>query len=344
MVNIRDVAKHAGVSVSTVSNVLNDRTDQMRAETLARIQQSMQALNYFPNRVAQQLKTGQSKMIGLLVPSIVNPSFAALAREVDLAAKKRHYRVLIGNTYRQIEEEEAFLDDMFSHGVRGIIVAACDIEKVHFARAAKQGMVMVNYDGRMPARARSEYFTLDSVSMDNIEAGEMAAKHLIAQGCRRLVFATVAGMTPSRAYKIEGFIRAARGHGLYREDMIVEGLAVAAYGDTEMTELGRALALSISQLSVLPDGIVAINDALGIGLMAGLHQAGINVPQQISIVGIDNIPLSGLVFPGLTSIMPPLREMAEVMVDRLIDRTENPAIPAAEFLFLPSLVSRQSVR
>lgn len=129
MANIRDVAKHAGVSVSTVSNVLNGRTDQMREETLARIQQSMQTLNYFPNRVAQQLKTGQAKMIGLLVPSIVNPSFASLVREVDLAAKKRFYRVLIGNTYRQIEEEEAFLEDMFAHGVRGIIVAAGDIEK-----------------------------------------------------------------------------------------------------------------------------------------------------------------------------------------------------------------------
>ncbi len=118
MANIRDVAKHAGVSVSTVSNVLNGRTDQMREETLARIQQSMQTLNYFPNRVAQQLKTGRAKMIGLLVPSIVNPSFASLVREVDLAAKKRFYRVLIGNTYRQIEEEEAFLEDMFAHGVR----------------------------------------------------------------------------------------------------------------------------------------------------------------------------------------------------------------------------------
>ena len=344
MANIRDVAKHAGVSVSTVSNVLNGRTDQMRAETLTRIQQSMQTLNYFPNRVAQQLKTGQAKMIGLLVPSIVNPSFAALAREVDLAAKERQYRVLIGNTYRQIEEEAAFLDDMFSHGVRGIIVAACDIEKPHFARAVEQGMVMVNYDGRMPVRAQADNFSLDSVSMDNIAAGRMAAEHLIAQGCRRLAFATVAGMTPSRAHKIEGFLCAVKEQGIYRDGMIVEGQAMAAYGDTEMTELGRALALKISQQPTLPDGIVAINDALGIGLMTGLHQAGITIPQQISLVGIDNISLSGLIFPGLTSIMPPLKTMAEVMVDRLIMRIDNPSIPPAEFLFPPSLVSRQSVR
>ena len=333
MANIRDVAKHAGVSVSTVSNVLNGRTDQMRPETLARIQQSMQTLNYFPNRVAQQLKTGQAKMIGLLVPSIVNR-----------AAKKHLHRVLIGNTYRQIEEEEAFLEDMFAHGVRGIIVAACDIEKPHFAHAAAQGMIMVNYDGRMPASVDSGGFALDSVSMDNVEAGRMAAEHLIARGCRRLAFATVAGMTPSRAHKIEGFLSAVRQHNMYREGMIIEGKAMAAYGDTEMTELGRSLAQTLCQQSLRPDGIVAINDALGIGLMSGLHEARIRVPEEISLVGIDNISLSGLVYPGLTSIMPPLTEMADVMVERLIARIETPAIPPDEFLFPPSLVCRQSVR
>lgn len=344
MASIRDVAKHAGVSVSTVSNVLNGRTNQMRIETLERIQQSMQMLNYFPNRAAQQLKTGQAKMFGLLVPSIVNPSFAALAREVDLAAKKRLYRVLIGNTYRQIEEEEAFLEDMFAHGVRGIIVAACDINNPHFARAADQGMMMVNYDGRMPASIEPGGFALDSVSMDNVNAGRMATEHLIARGCRRLAFATVAGMTPSRAQKIEGFLSVVHNHGLYREGMIVEGKAMAAYGDTEMTDLGRLLAQEISQKSIRPDGIIAINDALGIGLIAGLHEAGINVPGEISIVGIDNISLSDLIYPGLTSIMPPLVDMADVMVERLISRIENPAIPSEEFLFPPSLVCRKSVR
>lgn len=344
MANIRDVAKHAGVSVSTVSNVLNGRTDQMREETLARIQQSMQTLNYFPNRVAQQLKTGQAKMIGLLVPSIVNPSFASLVREVDLAAKKRFYRVLIGNTYRQIEEEEAFLEDMFAHGVRGIIVAAGDIKKPHFVRAASQGMIMVNYDSRMPASAGSGGLALDSVSMDNVEAGRLATEHLIARGCRHLTFATVAGMIPSRAHKIEGFLSAVQRHGLFREGMIVEEKTQAAYGDAEMTELGRSLAQKICRQSRRPDGIVAINDALGIGLMAGLHEAGISVPGEISIIGIDNIPLSGLVYPRLSSVMPPLSDMAEVMVQRLIERTDNPSLPPQEFLFTPSLVCRQSVR
>jgi DNA-binding LacI/PurR family transcriptional regulator len=213
--------------------------------------------------------------------------------------------VLIGNTYRQIEEEEAFLDDMFSHGVRGIIVAACDIEKAHFARAAEQGMVMVNYDGRMPVCAQSDHFALDSVSMDNIDAGRMAAEHLIAQGCRRLAFATVEGMTPSRAHKIEGFLRAVQDHGLYREG-IVEGRAMAAYGDTEMTESRAGAGVKNQPAAGVPGWHRRDQRCAGHWADGWSASGRIHVPEQISIVGIDNIPLSGLVFPGLTSIMPPL--------------------------------------
>lgn len=344
MANIRDVAKHAGVSLSTVSNVLNGRTDQMRQETLERIEQAMRDLEYHPNRIAQQLKTGQAKMFGLLVPSIINPSFAALAREVDLAAKTHQYRVLLGNTYRQVDEEHAFLEDMFAHGVRGIIVAASDMEKPHFSRAAAQGMIMIAYDSRLSSGIQPGTTPYDSVSMDNVEAGRLAAEHLIARGCRHISFVTEASLTASRSHKIEGFLSAAREHGLLREDMIIEGKALSAYGDTEMTELGRLLAKKICQQPRWPDGVVTINDALGIGLMAGLHETGVNVPQEISIVGIDNISLSGLIYPGLTSVMPPLADMATTMVDRLLSRIDNPALPSKEFLFRPALVSRKSVR
>lgn len=283
-------------------------------------------------------------MIGLLVPSIVNPSFAALAREVDLAAKKRQLRVLIGNTYRQIEEEEAFLDDMFSHGVRGIIVAACDIEKAHFAQAAEQGMVMVNYDGRMPVRAQSGHFALDSVSMDNIEAGRMAAEHLIAQGCRRLAFATVEGMTPSRAHKIEGFLRAVQDHGLYREGMIVEGQAMAAYGRHRNDRTRAGAGVKNQPAAGVPGWYC--RDQRCVGHWADGWSASGRDPCAGTDLYCGHRQYSALRtgFPWPDVHHAPLREMAEVMVERLIERTENPAIPPEEFLFPPSLVSRQSVQ
>lgn len=343
MANIRDVAHLAGVSVSSVSNVLNGRSNQMRPETRMRIEQVMRELNYQPNRVAQQLKTGHARMIGLLVPSIVNPSFSALAREVDLAAKEHRYRVLLGNTYRQEDEERTFIEDMFAHGVRGIIVAASDIRKTHFAQAAEMGMMIVNYDNRMAGSFTADARLFDSVSMDNVEAGRLAAQHLIERGCRNIVFATEASLTMSRSHKIEGFLTVVRNHRLPAQQRVIEGKASGEYGDTEMAELGFTLAAQVLALSPRPDGVVAINDALGIGLLAGLREAGVAVPGEISVVGIDNIPLSGLVWPALTSVMPPLAEMAQVMVERLLQRVGDPTLIHEEFIFPPTLVSRQSV-
>lgn len=344
MANIRDVASRAGVSVSSVSNVLNGRTDQMRQETLERIENAMLELNYHPNRAAQQLKTGHAKMIGLLVPSIVNPSFAALAREVDLAAKNNHgYRVLLGNTYREEDEEQAFLTDLMSHGVRGVIVVSSSIEKSHFSEAAENGLVMVNYDGSSVTDAESNQILYDSVSMDNRQAGRIAAQYLIDQGCREIAFVTETTRTINRCHKIEGFLAMAAEKGMKTHARVIEGKATKAYGDTEMVELGNQLAATISELPLKPDGIVAINDVLAIGLIAGLRSKGIRVPEDISIVGIDNISLSGLITPALTSVAPPLADMATVMVERLISRLNSPNINAEEFLFTPTLVVRDSV-
>lgn len=343
MANIRDVANHAEVSVSSVSNVLNNRTDQMRPETLARIRQAMLELNYQPNRIAQQLKTGQTRMIGLLVPSIVNPSFAMLTREIDRAAKASQYRVLLGNTYRQADEERAFLEDMFAHGVKGVIVVATAMDRPHFVEAARQGLVMVNYDSLMSRDTLNGNPPFDSVSMDNVEAGRLATEHLIQRGCRQLVFVTESSLTISRSHKIEGFFVAAKEHGLQQSARVIEGAAKFAYGDAEMTELGRALAAKILQAYPVPDGIVAINDALGIGLMAGLRDARIRIPEDISVIGIDNIPLADLVQPPMSSVIPPLTDMVNIMMKRLLMRIENPSLAPEEFLFAPKLISRQSV-
>lgn len=344
MADIRDVAKHAGVSVSTVSNVLNGRTNQMRQETLTRIKESIKTLQYQPNRLAQQLKSGNVKMLGILVPSIMNPSFAALVNNIEYVAKEKYgYQVLLGNTYRQDKQEKLFLNDLLSFGIRGVIVASSSIEKKHFMSAMKKQIVMVNYDG-LTSPAQNGNVLIDSVSMDNFRAGKMAADYLIAQGCKNIVFATVKGDIVSRKKKIAGFLHSVKTAGLSIENRIIESTAQFAYGDTEMAELGKNLAAEIvKNHHPMPDGIVAINDMLAIGLMSGFNTLGIKIPNDMSIIGIDNMYLTSLVSPSLTSVAPPLSDMATLMVDRLISHLNGHKDSPREFLFPPSLIERESV-
>lgn len=208
MVDIRDVAKHAGVSVSTVSNVLNGRIDQMRKETLKRIEESIKVLKYHPNKLAQQLKTGHVKMLGILVPSIMNPNFAALVNNIESIAKEKYgYQVLLANTSRQDKQEKLFLNDLLSFGVKGVIVVSSSIEKKHFINAINKGMVMVNYDGLTSEEAHNnKKILIDSISMDNFQAGKLAADFLLQQGCKNIVFATIKGNITSRNNKILGFL------------------------------------------------------------------------------------------------------------------------------------------
>lgn len=346
MVDIRDVAKHAGVSVSTVSNVLNGRINQMRQETLVRIEESIKTLQYHPNKLAQQLKTGHVKMLGILVPSIMNPNFSALVNNIESIAKEKYgYQVLLANTYRQDKQEKLFLNDLFSFGVKGVIVVSSSIEKKHFITAIKKGMVMVNYDGLTSEEDhKRKKILIDSVSMDNFQAGKLAADYLLDQGCKNIIFATIKGNITSRKNKILGFLDSLEKAGMSTKNRIIEGTAQFAYGDTELAELGKNLAIEITKnRKNLPDGIVAINDMLAIGLISELVRLGIKIPQDISVIGIDNMFLDTLFSPSLTSIAPPLLDMATLIVDRLVTTLNGTKIEPQEFLFQPNLIKRESV-
>lgn len=347
MVDIRDVAKHAGVSVSTVSNVLNGRIDQMRKETLKRIEESIKVLKYHPNKLAQQLKTGHVKMLGILVPSIMNPNFAALVNNIESIAKEKYgYQVLLANTSRQDKQEKLFLNDLLSFGVKGVIVVSSSIEKKHFINAINKGMVMVNYDGLTSEEAHNnKKILIDSISMDNFQAGKLAADFLLQQGCKNIVFATIKGNITSRNNKILGFLDSLKSAGLSTKNRIIEGTAQFAYGDSELAEIGKLLANEIIKNNkALPDGIVAINDMLAIGIISELTRLGVKIPQDISVIGIDNMFLDTLFSPSLTSIASSLSDMATLMVDRLIAMLNGDKIEPREFLFKPYLVKRESVR
>jgi len=340
-ITIEDVAQRAGVSISTVSNALNGRPERMRKETLSRIEAVIAELGFQPNRAARQLKTGHTPLIGLLVPSIENPSYGLLAHEIEIAAQERYgYRVLLASTYRNREKESSFFDDLLSHGVRGVIVISSLADQSHVHAAVRRGLVAVSYDRRAPARQTSP---IDYVSMDNVSAARLAVEHLLANGHVRLALVTASGRTLSRTEKIQGFLAAVRSRGAGRAAKVLERKAGSDFGDAEMAELGRALADDIAKSSLRPTGIVAINDMLAIGLIAGLRNRGIRVPDEVSVIGMDDLVLSSLVNPALTSIRLPLAAMAQTMVDRLIRRLGDPRIPTGEFLFQPTLVARGSV-
>ncbi len=338
---IQDVAERAGVSISTISNVLNGRTAKMSAATRARVEAAIEALAFRPNRAARQLKTGHTPMLGLLVPSIANPAFGTLAREVEIAAQEVDgFRVLLGNTYRSQEQETRFFDDLLAHGVRGVIVCSSLVDQRHVGSAIDKGLVVVSYDRRaIPGQP----LAVDHVSLDNFRAGELATQHLIDRGHRRLAFATPSRRTVSRADKIEGFHAAARRARLLRSSRLLEAPSHEAYGDSELAEIGRALARLLAADPYRPTGIVAVNDMMAFGLMAGLRDCGVRVPEDVSVVGIDDLYLSSLVRPALTSVRAPLAAMARKMVERVIARLADPSTVVEEFRFAPQIVDRESV-
>lgn len=339
---IQDVARHAGVSVSTVSNVLNGRGDRMRPETLARVQAAIAELHFRPSKLAQQLKTGQTPLIGLLVPSMTNPMYGYMAREIETCAQEQHgLRLLIASTYRERARESALFEDLLAHGVRRVIVISSLADEAHFESAAEKGMVVVSYDRGATPGKRSR---VAHVMPDNFEAARCAARHLLAHGHRRVAFVTAAGMTMSRSAKIAGFQAAVdeAGAGVHAE--VLDGGSLDEYGDAVIAEVGRATAHRIAAMRSRPTGVVALNDLMALGLMAGLREAGLEVPRDVSVVGIDGIYLAGLANPGLTTVPLPVRDMARAMVESAMCAEAGGDATDINRVFPPErLVERKSV-
>ncbi len=340
MATIQDVARRAEVSVSTVSNVLNGRADRMRPETLARVQQAIAELQYSPSQLARQLKTGETPLLGLLVPSMANPMYGFIAREVEAAAQDRfHHRLLTGSTYRDPLKEAEFFDDLLAHGVRRVIVISSLADEQHFEQAAARGMNIVSYDRRAtPGRPA----VVSHVTPDNFEAARLATQHLVEHGHQRLAFVTVAGMTMSRSAKIAGFQAAADAAGLRRSAQVLDGGPLNEYGDSVIAETGRATGLQLAAARQRPTGLVALNDLMALGLMAGLREGGLRVPEDISVVGIDGLFLAGLAHPPLTTVQLPVREMARAMVELAIKPEHGEQVFAPAGLLPGGSVARRS--
>lgn len=341
MTTIQDVARLAKVSVSSVSNVLNGKVDRMRPETYARIEDAIRQLEYRPNQVARQLKTGRIPILGLLVPSTANPFFGQLAMAMESYAQQRHgYRMLLCNTHRDKQLETAMLDDLLAFGIRAVIIVSSLSDERHIEAATSRGLAVISFDMGVEPKNAAQH---DYVLPDNVMAGRLAAQHLINFGHTRLGFVMPKGLTFGRHQKIEGFMSAIEQSGKDVTGRVIEGLSTTRFGDTELANLGYEISTTITSLKNPPTGIVAVNDMMAIGLMAGIRDQNLTIPNDISIIGMDDLTISAYTWPPLTSVRMPAEEMGQLMVDRAIQRIHEPTLVPEQFCFTPTLTMRSSV-
>ena len=340
-VTIVDVARAANVSVSTVSNLLNGRSGRMRAKTKERVLQAIDQLGYIRNQAARQLKTGHTPIIGLIVPSVANPFFGVFARHVEEAALSHGYQVLLGNSERQPDREKRYADELWGYGVRGIIFGSALMDYSHLDNLIDRGLHVVAFD--RPTQ-KDDPVAFDSIGVDNVLAARLATKHLLSLGHRRIGFLSGAVRTINRIDRLAGYRAALSEAGVaYDPQLIWQGNTNGSFGDTDAVTLGRQGAHELLSLTHPPTAIFTINDMYAFGAYAGARDLGLEIPYDLSVVGMDDISLTEVVQPPLTTIRQPIKHLARAAVERLIGRLQETCTDAPDHQILaPRLIVRSS--
>ncbi len=328
--SIKDVANHASVAVGTVSNVLNS-PDRVSGRTRDRVLKSIDELGFVRNDVARQLRAGQSRTIGLIVPDIGNPFFSSVARAAEDAAAETGNAVILGNSGHDAQRELHYMDLFEEQRVQGVLVSPLAEIAERLKVLAQRGTKVVLVDS--PA----EEGTFSSVSVDDVSGGYMATRHLLEIGRRRLAF--VAGPQHFRQVRdrLEGARRAvaevpnATLQVLQAPDLTV--IAGREVGDTLVT-VDRDSA---------PDGVFCANDLLALGViqsLAMLHSR--RIPEDVALIGYDDIDFSASAVVPLSSIRQPTGLIGRTAVELLTEQLEQPGIAPRAVVFKPELVIRQS--
>lgn len=339
-VTLREVARRAGVSPSTVSNLLNGRDKRMAASTRRRIVAAIEELGYQPNSAARQLRTGQVKTIGLVVPSVANPFWGSFAKAVEGQALRFDQQILLCNSERDPAREQAYVDELWAGGVRAVIIGSSLPSFDHLRSAVGRGMRLVAFD-REPQLGDPP--GLITVSVDNRLGGIMATRHLLSLGHRQIGFISGAIATVSRRQRLAGYSEALQDAGVPFRTELVWTEGPSDFGDVDGADRGQQGMKALLRIDDPPTAVVAINDMYAIGACAAVHEEGLRVPQDVSVVGFDDIMIAALYNPPLTTIRQPLEEMTRYAVEAIQRLQQDPAArQAAAVLMGPSLVIRKS--
>lgn len=329
---IKDVAKAAGVSPSTVSNLLNAREHLMHPDTRRRVLEAMEALSYKPSRIAQQLRGAPNSTLGLIVPSVANPFWGSWAAELETACHARGRQIYLCNSQRDPERERTYVEQLWADGVEHIVLSTSLPSLDHLRPAMDAGVQIIAFDREQQETDPPE---LLNVSVDNEGGTWLATRHLLERGHRRIAFVSGAIRTVSRRRRLAGYQRALTENGIPLDgDLVPESPEL---GDADSGSLARRAVDTLLALDDPPTALVAVNDMFALGAGAAIREAG---RPDIAVIGFDDIPIGGLVSPALTTVRQPLREMAEAVV--AIATEPNDGEQRHPLVFPPTLVVRAS--
>ena len=307
--NIKAVAKKAGVSVATISRVLN-HPDAVAPDTKERILNIMESLDYTPNWFARGLKLNRTGVIALLIPEILDLGYMEIAKGVEDVAHQKNYNIMLCTTEEDGNKEKGYIENFMARNVDGIILVSSFLKKNDLEQMKKQDISVVLI-------GRSDELTGENLVYTDykIAAGE-AVKHMVEIGHRKI--GMICGNRPKieNMDKLEGFRKTLTDEGLsYQPEHIVE--------EENSIEGGYLGASKLLNLKDRPEAIFVTSDMMAIGAMEKIKQTGLKIPQDIAVVGFDNLKISGYVEPKLTTVAKPMYRMGLVAARLLFDLMEG---------------------
>jgi LacI family transcriptional regulator len=326
------VAAHAGVSVGTVSNVLN-RPEIVAPPTRTRVLEAIATLGFVPNESARHLRRGRGRVLGLVVLDVANPFFTDVARGVDQATRTAGMAVIFCNSDGDPAREAAYLDLLEEQRVQGVLITPVDDTSHRLLQLRERGVLVILLDRRA---TRDD---LCSVSVNDTLGGELAVRHLVETGHRRIGF--VGG--PRRLEQVRdrhrGALAALRDLGVPEQQL--------RYLDTPSTTVhaGRDAASRLlgTPASVRPTALFCANDLLALGVLQGLTRQRVRVPDDIALVGYDDIDFAAAAAVPLTSVRQPRQQLGQAAAELLIDEANHPESHRhRQIVFEPELVVRES--
>ncbi|EKN8283166.1 substrate-binding domain-containing protein [Vibrio cholerae] len=331
MATMKDIARLAGVSTSTVSHVIN-KSRFVSDEITERVNNAAQQLNYAPSALARSLKMNRTKTIGMLVTTSTNPFFGEVVKGVERSCYHQGYNLILCNTEGDNQRMKASINTLLQKRVDGLLLMCSTLEGERldvFDRYPDIPIVVMDWGPIL--------FASDKIQDNSLQGGYMAAKHLIECGHKEIGCITGPLIRHQAQMRYEGYKRALAEAGIaINPDWIVES-------DFEC-EGGYQAFEKLYQRGKLPSALFVSNDMMAMGVIQAASQRGLRVPDDLSLIGYDDVHIAKFMTPALTTIHQPKYRLGKAAVDTLLYRLENPDTTAQVVQLEPTLVVRNSVR